>query len=182
MALELSILICTTSARSEVIKPLLLNLNWQKTVEIEILIDGHETDNVGIKRQRLLKKSKGLYIVFVDDDDEISHNYITLILEAAKSGADCIGINGVMTTNGTMERKWFISKEYGSWFTDKNVYYRTPNHISPVKRELALLAGFPPISHGEDYAYSQKLLPHLKTETIIEQPLYHYRFRNDEHK
>jgi len=178
MALELSILICTTYARDEVIKPLLANIKAQFGYNIELLINHNETDNVGKKRNVLLQEAKGKYVVFVDSDDEISYNYVSLIIEACKSDADCIGINGTITTNGTDERKWFISKEYGSWHFRDNIYYRTPNHISPVKRELALLAGFPEISHGEDFAYSMALLPFLKTETIIEQPIYHYRYDN----
>lgn len=100
-----------------------------------------------------------------------------MILEACKSGADCIGISGIITTNGHDKRQWHISKEYGKWFTGPDgTYYRTPNHISPVKRELALQAGFPEIPFGEDAEYSRRLLPLLKTEVKIEQNIYHYKY------
>ena len=62
------------------------------------------------------------------------------------------------------------------WHQSGGIYYRTPNHISPVKRELALQAGFPEIAFGEDHEYSKRLLPLLKTETIIKENLYHYDF------
>lgn len=148
-----------------------------KDYKVEICWDTSMFYNIGVKRNRLLNLAKGEYIVFVDDDDKISENYISEILQACVSGADCIGINGVITTNGGDERKWFISKEYGLWFTgaDGN-YYRTPNHISPVRRELALQAGFPEISFAEDYEYSMRLLPLLKTESLISIPLYHYDY------
>jgi len=100
-----------------------------------------------------------------------------LILEAIQSNSDCIGISGIITTNGRDQRQWHISKEYGHWHTAPDgTYLRTPNHISPVKRELALQAGFPEIPFGEDAEYSRRLLPLLKTETIIKENIYHYKY------
>lgn len=207
--IKLSILICTTSARSEVIKPLLANICSQIGMSsidmecrpsnnkdlviateyidgvsgVEILINDNETDNVGKKRNTLLNAAWGEYVIWCDSDDEISPNYVSLILKAIESNPDCVAINGIITTNGKDERKWFISRQYKCWYTGRDgVYYRTPNHISPVRRELALKAGFPEISHGEDAEYSRRLLPFLKTETYIEQPIYHYKFRNDKDK
>ena len=73
---------------------------------------------------------------------------------------------------------WHISKDFGFWYEQRGVYYRTPNHISPVKRELALLAGFPEIAFSEDAEYSKRLLPHLKTEVKIPGILYYYRYES----
>lgn len=173
----LSILIPSTQSRLDITNELLHQLHIQcNGNDSEVIVDWHEYNCVGKKRNDLLRIANGEYIVFVDSDDEISPNYISLILEACKSGSDCIGINGTITTNGQNERQWFISKEFKTWHERGNIYFRTPNHISPVKRELALLAGFPEISFGEDYEYSMRLLPHLKTETIIKQNIYHYAY------
>lgn len=184
--IELSILICTTNARKEVIKPLIAELERQiakRPDKVELIIDNHEYNTVGKKRNDLLLMAKGNYISFIDSDDEISPNYILKVLTVIECNRpDCIGINGIITTNGKDERKWFISKEYGCWKTEGDIYLRTPNHISPVKRELALLAMFPEISFGEDYEYSMRLLPLLTSEEKITEPLYFYRYRNDERK
>lgn len=147
---------------------------------VEVITDDSMDYNIGTKRNKLLEMAKGEFIVYVDDDDLISNNYVSLVLEACKSKPDCIGINGIITTDGKDERQWFISKEYGHWHTGANgVYYRTPNHISPVKRELALQAGFPEISFGEDAEYSNRLLPLLKSEVIIAQPIYKYLYKSN---
>lgn len=132
--------------------------------------------NIGTKRNKLLEQAKGDYIVFADDDDSLAYNYVEKILEAIESGPDCIGISGVITTNGKNEKPWHISKDYGHWYEANGVYYRTPNHISPVRRELALAAGFPEIQFGEDAEYSRRLLPMLKTEVKIPGILYYYRY------
>lgn len=174
----LSILIATMPSRIKQFQLLWFELQRQHTgYDLELLHDYSMDCNIGTKRNKLLHQSKGEYIVFIDDDDEVTPNYISLIVEACKSGADCIGISGSITTNGGDKRQWHISKEYGSWYTGSDgTYYRTPNHISPVKRELALQAGFPEISFGEDAEYSRRLLPLLKTEVKIEQNIYHYKF------
>lgn len=178
----LSVLIATIPEREYLLHPLVsflvkqLNDPINNSDKVEIIIDPETMYNIGTKRNRLLARASGEYIVFADDDDEVYHNYISLILEACKSDSDCIGINGIITTNGQDEKKWFISKEYQSWYSNAGIYYRTPNHISPVKRELALKAGFPEISYAEDAEYSRRLLPFLKTETIISEPIYHYKY------
>lgn len=178
--IKLSILICTMPERVDKLSLLKLSLEPQITAEnyksIEIITDWFMDYNIGVKRNKLLARARGEYVVFIDDDDEISPNYISLILDAIQTKPDCVAINGKITTDGKNEKKWFISRSYRRWFTRNGQYFRTPNHISPVRRELALKAGFPEISHGEDYAYSMRLLPLLKTETTIHEPIYHYKF------
>jgi hypothetical protein len=56
------------------------------------------------------------------------------------------------------------------------VYFRTPNHISPVRRELALQAGFPDVTYAEDREYSKRLLPLCKNEAKIKGSIYHYKY------
>lgn len=184
--MEISILIATLPIRSYMFDKLVFKLYDQirksgNRNSVEIIYDDSSpiVMNIGQKRNALLKRAKGDYITFIDDDDTISDDYILKIVKACKSGADCIGISGIITTNGQNEQPWHISKDFERWFVRGNTYYRTPNHISPVKRELALKAGFPEISHGEDYEYSMILLPLLKTETKIEGNIYHYDYRND---
>lgn len=177
--MKLSILIATTSVRDEIIRPLLQNLVYQcKDLHsiVEVIIDNHETNIVGVKRNNLLNQAIGDYVIFVDSDDKISPLYIEKILKATETNPDCIGISGTITFNGGPHKQWHISKEYGSWYQKGDVYYRTPNHISPVRRELALQAGFPEISFGEDAEYSKNLLSLLKTEVVIPGNLYHYDF------
>ena len=179
MEISLSILIATMPSRKESFERLYQSLvNQGEFPDVEIIYDNSMEYNIGIKRNVLLSRAKGEYVVMADDDDFVSESYIESILNAIEPSPDCVAINGIITTNGYDKRKWFISKEYGHWFTGTDgTYYRTPNHISPVKRELALKAGFPNISFGEDSVYSQRLIPYLKTETIIEEPIYYYDYK-----
>lgn len=177
MEIKLSILIASTLDRQEMTYELLRGLQEQATEQVEILLDYHETNCIGKKRNDLLARASGKYVVFIDSDDHVPSGYVELIIRATQNNPDCIGINGILTTNGVNEQRWFISKQYGRWYLRGNQYFRTPNHISPVKRELALQAGFPEVKFAEDYEFSMRLLPLLKTEVIIKEPLYHYDYR-----
>jgi hypothetical protein len=174
--IKLSILIATMPVRAPKFNNLMQALYRQKTPEVEILYDISMMYNIGVKRNALLQSAIGEYVVFIDDDDLVAPDYVEKILKAIKSGPDCIGMSGIITTNGKDKRTWHISKDFGSWYEHLGIYYRTPNHISPVRRELALKVGFPPIEFGEDHQYSMWLLPLLKTEVKIEGELYYYRY------
>jgi len=145
---------------------------------VEIISDDEVGINIGHKRNNLLKKAKGEFIVFIDDDDLIYPNYLEAIISKIieKPDCDCVGINGIITTNGEDKRKWFISKDYGKWYEENKIYYRTPNHISPVRRIIAKEKGFPCLEHGEDYHYSMGILDKLQNEAIVNEPIYHYRY------
>lgn len=149
-------------------------------LEVEIIV---AVDNKGIttgeKRNLLIDLSKGEYIITVDDDDSVPYYYVYELLRAAKSGADCFAINGKITTDGTDEVEWRLSKDNPNvtiFEEGKKVYLRTTNHITATKRSLAILAGFPAQNLAEDKEYSIRLNPHLKTEYKIDKPMYHYRF------
>lgn len=180
MSIRLSILIATIPKREWKFNRLVNKLDSQIPMNgcVEVLFDNSMDYNIGVKRNLLLGRALGDYVVFVDDDDMVSDDYTRKILQAMEGNPDCIGISGTITTNGRNERQWYISKEYGSWYEKNKVYYRTPNHISPVKRDIAIEVGFPEISNGEDYAYSMGILPLLKTESKIKGNIYFYLFNS----
>lgn len=133
--------------------------------------------STGYKRQWLLEQATGEYVVYIDSDDWVWEYYVDEMLRACQSGADCFAINGIMTTDGQHETKWFLSKDFKNEDRkegNKTVYYRHTNHITGVKRSIALAAGFPDKSNAEDKYYSDRL--QLRTEFKIEKPMYHYRF------
>lgn len=177
MSTKLSILIATMPIRSGMLQNLLAVLEPQCLNQpVEILTDNSMLYNIGVKRNMLLNRAQGEYVVFCDDDDLVSADYVQKILAATETNPDCIGMSGLISFNGREERQWHISKEFKYWYEQLGIYYRTPNHISPVRRELALQVMFPPISFGEDHEFSKNLWPLLKTEVVIPGNLYYYRY------
>lgn len=180
--MTLSILIPVTTSHEQQFNQLYAHLLKQKTDDVEILFsitkaakDGGPS--TGSKRQALLNQAIGKYVQYIDADDWVPDYYIPEMLTACASDCDCVAINGVMTTNGQHETKWFISKDHKNIDVregQKMVYYRRTNHITAVKREIALRAGFPDKSNAEDKHYSDRLV--LRTEFKIEKPMYFYIF------
>lgn len=183
--MEFSILICSLQSRASFLERLFNNLSSQLNENVEVLtsLDNGEK-SIGQKRNELLDKAQGKYIAFIDDDDLVSDNYISLILDAVKDNCDVVGMHLIMTIDGRDPQKTYHSLKYNRWFDEpdpengRRKYYRNPNHLNPVKKEYALQVRFPEINNGEDRVYSQKLLPFLKTEVYIEQPIYYYLYRS----
>jgi hypothetical protein len=182
----LTITIASVSIRKEMLKNLLSELNRQikennYQEEVEIIIDNDDDIFLGTKRKLMLSKAKGLFTCAIDDDDFVHPNYVKLIVEAIKkdNSVDCLGINGIITVNGENPKKWIISCEFDDWFEEDNIYYRTPNHICPIKTELVRLAGFDDVAWNEDYPFSQRVKKFLKKETIIDESIYIYQYNTE---
>jgi glycosyltransferase involved in cell wall biosynthesis len=183
--LWLSILICTVPKRRMQLEWLLRHL-WMQIIQhseprkFEVLVDDRENVTVGEKRQTLLDRSRAHYIVFVDDDDGISHDYLERVIQAIENvaDADCVAFEGVITSNGSNPQRFTHSIHYDGWFTKNGIHYRWPNHLSPVKRELALKVGFVSKNVGEDHEYSRRLRPLLKKEAPLGEPAIYYYWYN----
>ena len=182
--MKLSILICSLNRRKHFLDKLLSKLEAQQNDQVELItsIDDGEL-SIGAKRQKLLEDSNGEYIVFIDDDDDVSEDYVQKILSAIKSEPDVVGIHLIMNHDGHLSGKTYHSIKYKNWYDAPSenpqwrYYYRNPNHLNPVKRNLALQVGFKDISNGEDRDYSMRLLPLLATEEYIKSAIYFYNVR-----
>lgn len=139
--------------------------------------------SIGEKRNRLLSMATGEYIVFIDDDDSISEDYVKLILYAIEdSRPDCIGIRGMLSYirgNVVQRRKFFyhtISND--TYFESNRGYERPPNHLNPIKRDIAIKYQFKDISMGEDTDWAMQICNNkeLKSETYIDKTIYFYNY------
>jgi glycosyltransferase involved in cell wall biosynthesis len=172
---RLSILTVSLKEREGLLKNLARVLKMQSTNDVEFLayVDNREK-SIGYKRNQLLDSAKGDYIVFVDDDDMISPYYTQYILEGIKTNPDCCGIEGIITMENTPPRKFIHTVKCKKWYTENDIYYRCPNHLNPVKKEIALDTKFLEISDQEDLIYSNMLKPKLSNEVYINRPIYYY--------
>jgi glycosyltransferase involved in cell wall biosynthesis len=176
--------VCSLASRHRQLNQLLSILEPQtvgQPVEIIIEKDAGQA-KIGTKRNILLMKASKKYLAFVDDDDRVDPAYVSLILNAIKTGKepDCIGMIGVMVGGRYDGWKFRHSITVTRWCKDKHarLFFRTPNHLNPIKSELARRVRFPAENYGEDKSYSDQIRPYLKTEAFIEHPIYHYCFNN----
>lgn len=182
---KLSILLPTIESRKEIFGKLLDELLLQiqpflDKVELLSICDNKEI-SIGSKRQRLLKMAKGEYVVFIDDDDWIAPNYIEKILD--NTGSDCIGFQIECTFEGKEKCLASSHLKYKDWGENKDNFrfVRSIYHKTPVRRELALQAGFKDMRYAEDYDYSMRVMPLLKSCAYINQIMYYYRYKHEDH-
>ena len=186
--MKLSILIPTVHNRRNTFLPRILEQVYsqydklteqeQKEVEILVLMD-NKTIMLGDKRNLMIDQAQGEYVVFVDDDDRLSEDYIKSILDATRQNSDVITFKAEVTLNGDTPKLCYYSIEYTRDFNDKEAYYKIPNHICEVKKNIAEIVEFPSVLYGEDSGYSKKLKQFLKTETNIDKTLYYYDFNTE---
>lgn len=180
----LSILIPTMPKRGGLLKRLLNVLNPQLTDEVELLTYSDEGRiTTGRKRNDLIQKATGQYVVFIDDDDLVADTYVADILAAAKTNPDCITFRGWMTTDNRAKTEFRLSINYPyaeAWHNGKLMYFRYPNHLTPIRRDIALQVPFPNVSMGEDYIWATELHKRklLNTEVHIQKELYFYLYQS----
>lgn len=187
MSIKLSILVPSTHTRYKTFLPKIQDqlygqynlLSEQDMSRVEILIlSDTKLMCLGEKRNKMIDISQGEYVVFVDDDDRIATDYITTLLEACNSGADVITFKAMVSLNGGKPLPCYYSKDNLKDFNKPDGYYRIPNHICCVKKEVSLKSSFPNILRGEDALYAKVLLPHLVTEHKINKVLYYYDYNS----
>jgi glycosyltransferase involved in cell wall biosynthesis len=147
----------------------------QDNVQILSLLDSKEM-SVGKKRNALIQMSCGKYVNFIDDDDRVSSDYVKKIYDATLSGADVVTFNGEYHESGIFHSNFIISTNILRDMNTNGIMYRKPNHLCPVKREIALQSIFPDKNYGEDSEYASQINKIIQSEHHIEEKLYFYMF------
>lgn len=183
----LSILIPTMESRRPLFNRLREELERQRALPgagaaVEILALGDDgTEAVGAKRNRLMDMARGRFLVFVDDDDRISADYVRLILAAIRENpaADCVTFPGEITFNGRQPRKLVHSIRYTDWYELRGEYVRPPCHITPIRSDIARRYRFAEVDYSEDVDWAMRISRDgaLRQEAVIDAVLYHYDSR-----
>ena len=182
---DISILICTMPSRKDMLQQLLRHLYSQiqrSKLKIEILTDDTMGISVGMKRNFLLRKAKGKYCCFIDDDDKVSDNYIAIYETALTSGDyDTVALVGMHYIDGKQDGPFYHSIQYNGWYQEKKVYYRYTNHLNLIRTYIAKTVGFLDKSMYEDRDFSFRLKASglIKTEYNAHKEIqYHYFYRS----
>ena len=178
----LSILIPFIPSRFESFERIFAKLEIQargRNVEILGFIDNKKR-SIGFKRDALVQISKGDYVAFVDDDDNVSDDYIVKLLQAADQKADVI----------TFLQKSIINKiectvdfdlhhSVNEPFEPGKVIKRRPWHVCAFRGDIARRYHFPDSMYGEDWAWCEQVLKDVKTQAKINQVIHTYIFDSE---
>lgn len=187
MAYRLSILICSLRDRGHLLQRLDINLNSQiergnfksKVQVLQDIDEGQKT--IGKKRNDLIKRAKGDYICFIDDDDNVPEYYIEEIIIAIKTNPDCVGIQGIMTTDGDRNKvETFYHYLGNNYSTIGRRHYRYPNHLNPLRRDKVKHIFFPELNFGEDSRWAEQIMRSklLRTSVDIHKVMYYYLYNS----
>lgn len=152
---------------------------YGKEVEVISECDNKEI-SIGKKRDNLIRKANGDYIVMIDDDDTIANNYILVVVNALSKAPDCIGyLERIKHSNKTS----CISLKNPCWMDNYGGYdyVRTPFFKVPIKTELCRQVGCSDMRFGEDHDFAKKIYPLLKTEEFINDYMYIYQYNREPH-
>jgi len=181
---KLSILIPHKEDRYALLKGILGRLIDQRNelganLTVEILVNADDL-TIGEKRNKLLKIAEGDYVCFIDDDDDISDDYIKLLLEGINKNVDCCSLRGVITFDGETPEVFEHSIKYKEYKTTDNdiMYERYPNHLNCIKSSIAKQFSFLAINHGEDTDWATQIFNSglLVHEHFIDKVIYHYKY------
>ena len=151
--------------------------------EVELIWDeDNKEKSIGKKRQDLLQRAKGEYIVGIDSDDWIADTYVIDIVNAIKNNEDVdhIGFYENCNINGEISKSIFSIK-FKQWQTIDNYNIRCANPKSVIKKIKALQIGYEDMRYGEDKVFSERVTSILISEQFIDKELYFYRYNWTEH-
>ena len=182
---KLTVLIPTLSSRSNYLKPLLAELTYQiqnKPVQVLWLGD-NKSMSIGEKRNSLLSMAKGEFISFIDDDDEISENYISTLLSAIKDNPQktVICFNGEQTTDGQKDLPFCYNVNFGRNFKKvidgQRWKVMLPDHLCAWNKSK-IIEKFPNKSLGEDHDWARAMsMTYTEDDQVLlEDYLYTYNF------
>lgn len=179
--LKLTVCILSLPDRIEFLSNILKELYSQpveylKQTEILVAVD-YRQYTIGEKRNQLLGAAKGDYITFIDDDDSISSDYLKELFVGIEKGVDAIGIKGMYAPLVGEHKPFKCSKDY-KWENKDDAYYRSIQHICPIKTDIARKVTYPNINFTEDRLYSEKVQPFIATDYASDVIIYFYKYRH----
>ena len=119
--IKLSILILSIPSRFDIVRPLIDKLMDQigdkEDVEILSLMD-NKSLHIYEKRNELMKIARGSHLTWLDDDDDISDNYVSKLTETIENNpdVDVISFNQICYLNGIEARVFAEMEDLSSVF------------------------------------------------------------------
>lgn len=172
----LSILIPTIPGREAQAHALIAKLEDQigeLPVEILCLSDNRKR-TIGGKRQSLVDIASGYYIAFVDDDDDVSDDYVSEILKATASRPDVITFRQASSYKGIKSEIVFGINNQDQPYNPDGITFRAPWHVCAWRRDRIRTCQFGLSNYGEDIVWCQQARQMARHAHHIDKVLHNY--------
>lgn len=146
-------------------------------VELLVFLDNRQR-TIGEKRDALVQISRGKFVAFVDDDDDVADNYIETLVKAIDAHGDDISVvtfDQLAIINGASAICSFSLRHRNEAFSQPR-FNRSAWHVCAWKGELARKYRFPASNYGEDWAWARHLVIEATKELHINSVLHTYRY------
>jgi hypothetical protein len=173
----LSILTSTIPGREDQLATLIAKIEKQigaAPVEHLVFRDNRRRLN-GAKRQSLVDIARGEYWAFVDDDDDVSDDYVSSLLHGLKSGADVITFKQQAIYNGLESEVVFGINNRDEPFNPGGITLRAPWHVCAWRRAVVDECVFGEMAYNEDTVWCLQARQRIKTGHHIDKVLHTYR-------
>lgn len=131
--------------------------------------------SIGAKRQGLVDIARGEYFAFVDDDDDVSDNYVSSLLAAIERNPDVVTFRQRAIYNGQESEVQFGVNNQDGQFNAGGITLRAPWHVCAWKREVVAGCLFGESNYGEDLIWCQQARKRIKTANHIDRTIHTYR-------
>jgi hypothetical protein len=111
----------------------------------------------------------------VDDDDDISSDYVSSLLEAIKTGADVITFHQRAIYNGLESMVHFGINNQDEPFNPGGITKRAPWHVCAWRRDVVADCIFGETNYGEDLIWARQARQRIRTGFHIDSILHIYR-------
>jgi len=158
--LDMTFLIATIPGREASLDKLVSSLHEKcariapsMKYEIRLGFDNREM-SIGKKRQQLLESATGKYLTFIDDDDDVTDEYIEDLWQTI------YGKFHLMRLRGRIHPYTFthsIQNKLDGSMANGETFLRPPNHLNPMMTDIAKLVSFKDAFRGEDLDWTIRM-------------------------
>jgi len=146
---------------------------YKQNVELISLFDNKKR-SIGKKRQEMINLAQGQYLVFIDDDDRITEDYVSQIMTKLyeNPNTDCVVFDSICSVYGTTKYcKYGIEFEY----CDNGLEWRgKPAHTMVYASHIAKKHQYSDMVYAEDLDWVKRACLDIKNQTRIDKVLYYY--------
>lgn len=147
--------------------------------EVEILYELGDAKS-GVKRQNLMVRAVGDYVAFVDDDDELSSDYLRSLVDGCRTRVDVVAFNlRFRSSSWDGDETW----KFGLWKNDRKKGVAesrmAANHLCAWRQKIARrVAWCPDLGNADDHLWFQPIhAAGLATSVYrIDRTLYYYQY------